>query len=80
MNKFVQRFVSEWLLGLGRLSILTNESLRSLFTLKVTWRDYLYQLYFIGVKSQSVVLVMGGLGLLTAPNLPETQRCRRSGS
>jgi phospholipid/cholesterol/gamma-HCH transport system permease protein len=59
MNKFVQRFVSEWLLGLGRLSILTNESLRSLFTLKVTWRDYLYQLYFIGLKSQSVVLVTG---------------------
>jgi len=31
----------------------------SLFTFKVAWRDLLYQVYFIGVKSQSVVLITG---------------------
>src|SRR6202012_3626087 len=36
-----------------------KESIQSLFTLRVTIRDFLYQLYFIGVKSQSVVLVTG---------------------
>jgi phospholipid/cholesterol/gamma-HCH transport system permease protein len=30
-----------------------------LFTFKVAWRDLLYQMYFIGVKSQSVVLITG---------------------
>src|SRR5271155_5398156 len=59
MNKYVNRFVSEWLLGLGRITILAKESVQSLFTFRVTWRDYVYQLYFIGLKSQSVVLVTG---------------------
>jgi len=59
MNFFANKFVAEWLEGLGGLAILAKESLNSLFTLKVTWRDFLYQLYFIGVKSQSVVLITG---------------------
>src|ERR1700734_648728 len=59
MNKFVNRFGTEWLQGLGSISLVAKESLQSLFTLRLTWRDYLYQLYFIGVKSQSVVLVTG---------------------
>src|SRR5439155_8256071 len=36
-----------------------KESISSLFTFKVAWRDLLYQIYFIGVKSQSVVLITG---------------------
>jgi phospholipid/cholesterol/gamma-HCH transport system permease protein len=59
MNIFANRFVAEWLEGLGRLSLLAKEAINSLFTLKVSWRDFIYQLYFIGVKSQSVVLVTG---------------------
>jgi phospholipid/cholesterol/gamma-HCH transport system permease protein len=31
----------------------------SLFKFRVTWREMLYQLYFIGVKSQAVVLITG---------------------
>src|SRR6187399_3407272 len=27
--------------------------------MKVAWRDFLYQVYFVGVKSQSVVLITG---------------------
>src|SRR5882724_8693577 len=59
MNFFTNRFVAEWLEGLGGLALLAKESLNSLFTLKVTWRDFIYQLYFIGVKSQSVVVITG---------------------
>ena len=36
-----------------------RDAITSLFTLKVSWRDLLYQVYFIGVKSQSVVLITG---------------------
>jgi phospholipid/cholesterol/gamma-HCH transport system permease protein len=49
----------EWVEGLGRLTLLARESVASLFTFKVAWRDLLYQIYFVGVKSQSVVLVTG---------------------
>jgi phospholipid/cholesterol/gamma-HCH transport system permease protein len=53
------KWFAEWLEGLGRLTLLTQESIVSLFTLKVAWRDLLYQIYFVGVKSQSVVLITG---------------------
>ncbi len=59
MNGFATRFVTEWLEGLGRLTLLAKEALTSLFTLKTSSRTVLYQLYFIGVKSQSVVVVTG---------------------
>jgi phospholipid/cholesterol/gamma-HCH transport system permease protein len=54
-----QKFASDWLVGLGRISLLTRDTIASLFTFRVTWQDFLYQLYFIGVKSQAVVLVTG---------------------
>jgi phospholipid/cholesterol/gamma-HCH transport system permease protein len=53
------RWVSEWLEGLGRLTLLAKDAIGSLFTFKVAWRDLLYQVYFVGVKSQSVVLITG---------------------
>lgn len=53
------QWISDWLEGLGRLTLLAKEALTSLLTLNVTWRDFLYQLYFTGVKSQSVVLITG---------------------
>src|SRR5579864_9233183 len=56
---FWDTWISEWLEGLGRLTLLVKDAVASLFTLNVTWRDLLYQVYFIGVKSQSVVLITG---------------------
>lgn len=59
MTAFAQKFISGWLSGLGRFGLLVGESLASLFTFKVRARDLVYQLYYIGVKSQTVVLVTG---------------------
>lgn len=51
--------ISKALEGLGRLTLLAKDAIGSLFSLKVAWRDLLYQIYFVGVKSQSVVLITG---------------------
>src|SRR6266436_2279196 len=59
MNFWGNKWMAEWLDGLGRLAILGKETFASLFTLKPAWRDLLYQVYFTGVKSQSVVLITG---------------------
>src|SRR5256714_12698224 len=56
---FGKRWVVEWIEGLGRLTLLVRETLASLLRLKLAWSDLLYQIYFIGVKSQSVVLITG---------------------
>src|SRR5436190_13681794 len=58
-NKWVRAWVEEWVEGMGRIALLAKEAIWSLFTLKVSWRDLLYQIYFVGVKSQSVVLITG---------------------
>jgi phospholipid/cholesterol/gamma-HCH transport system permease protein len=39
--------------------LLAREAAASLFTFKVAWRDLLYQIFFVGVKSQTVVLITG---------------------
>src|SRR5215213_1780283 len=54
-----KKWLLGWLEGLGRLTLLAREAFSSLFTFKVAWRDLLYQIYFVGVKSQSVVLITG---------------------
>jgi len=59
MKPFSKIWVLDWLEGLGRISLLAREIATSLFKRSVAWRDFLYQLYFVGVKSQSVVLVTG---------------------
>src|SRR5689334_22856757 len=59
MNGYARKFVEDWLRGLGSITLLAKEALGSLLTLKPTWSDFIYQLYFIGVKSQSVVAVTG---------------------
>src|SRR5690242_13064948 len=56
---FWAKWISDWLEGLGGLTLLAKDTLSSLVTLKVAWRDLLYQIYFVGVKSQSVVLITG---------------------
>jgi phospholipid/cholesterol/gamma-HCH transport system permease protein len=59
MSSWGKKWIAEWLEGLGRITLLAKESVASLFTAKVAWRDLLYQIYFVGVKSQSVVLITG---------------------
>ena len=49
----------DWVRGLGELALLAREILRAALTGKVSARDLIYQFYFIGVKSQSVVFVTG---------------------
>src|SRR5437764_12002424 len=57
MNGF-NRYLG-WLEGLGRIAMFGAEAARSLLSQGTGWRGLSYQLYFIGVKSQSVVLVTG---------------------
>ena len=52
-------WMAEPLEGLGQMAILTKDVAVSLFTARPSWRDLLYQIYFIGIKSQSVVLITG---------------------
>ena len=53
-----KRFIAS-IAGLGRFTLLAKDTVASLVTFKVAWRDLLYQIYFIGVKSQLVVLITG---------------------
>ncbi len=59
MNFFINKRVHYVLTEFGQIAILAKDILLSIFTFKVTWRDLLYQIYFIGVKSQSVVIITG---------------------
>src|SRR2546430_8619952 len=59
MNGFASNRVLGWLEGLGRIGLFAVDAAQSLFSRRVDWRGLSYQLYFIGVKSQSVVLVTG---------------------
>ncbi len=59
MNRSAYQWIVEGLQGLGRFTLLAREAVGSLLQFKVAWRDLLYQMYFIGVKSQSVVLITG---------------------
>src|SRR5436305_4744301 len=52
-------WVKEWLEGLGQLSLLAREVVLSLFSRRLDWRQLIYQIHFIGAKSQSVVFVTG---------------------
>ena len=59
MKLLADTWIAEWLQGLGRITLLARDSISSLLRLKVSWKDLAYQIYFIGVRSQSVVLVTG---------------------
>jgi phospholipid/cholesterol/gamma-HCH transport system permease protein len=48
------------LLTLGQISLLFWETVQAFFKKKLSFGDFVYQLYFIGIKSQSVVLITGG--------------------
>ena len=45
--------------GLGQICFLARDAVASLLKWKITWNELIYQLYFIGVKSQAVVLITG---------------------
>ncbi|HVU28449.1 MAG TPA: ABC transporter permease [Verrucomicrobiae bacterium] len=60
MSFQAKKRVTHALTELGQIALLIKEATASLFTFKIAWRDLLYQIYFIGIKSQSVVLVTGG--------------------
>jgi phospholipid/cholesterol/gamma-HCH transport system permease protein len=55
---FVRRF-NDGLLTLGRMAMLLSEAFQALVKGKLSFNDWLYQFYLIGVKSQSVVLITG---------------------
>jgi phospholipid/cholesterol/gamma-HCH transport system permease protein len=59
MIRSANSWVREQLEGLGQYALLCLEALRSILTQKQARQGLLYQLYFIGVKSQSVVLITG---------------------
>ena len=48
-----------WLQGMGQLTLFGRDVVFSLFSHRLCGRDLIYQLYFLGVKSQTVVLVTG---------------------
>jgi phospholipid/cholesterol/gamma-HCH transport system permease protein len=54
----VRRF-NDSLLTLGDMAILLYEAMGALFRRRLSFGDLIYQLYHIGVKSQSVVLITG---------------------
>ncbi len=59
MNPLANKRVQDTLNGLGQITLLARDAFASLLRLRVTWRDVLFQIYFIGVKSQAVVLITG---------------------
>ncbi|MCX8090041.1 MAG: ABC transporter permease [Verrucomicrobiae bacterium] len=59
MTAITQERIQAALRGLGRFALLGREAFASLITFKLAWRDCLYQMYFIGVKSQSVISITG---------------------
>ena len=59
MDRIVENWLRRPLTGLGELAFFGRDILRSLLLGKCGWKDLVYQIYFIGVKSQSVVLITG---------------------
>ena len=59
MSALSVKGVRQGLEGLGELALLAREVVRALFTGQMSARDLREQLYFIGVKSQSVVFITG---------------------
>jgi phospholipid/cholesterol/gamma-HCH transport system permease protein len=59
MVELTRSWIKGWVVGLGQISLLAAEIFRSIFREKIEWRNLVYQIYFIGVKSQSVVLITG---------------------
>jgi phospholipid/cholesterol/gamma-HCH transport system permease protein len=59
MNDFLDKWLLNWLRGLGQVTILLREILHAFVKSRIEWRRVIEQIHFIGVKSQSVVLITG---------------------
>src|ERR1700722_722021 len=59
MTNSAKQFARDWFSGLGRGTLLCRDIFSSIFKVKPVWHDVVYQMYFIGVKSQSVVTITG---------------------
>jgi len=59
MQGLAKKWINDWIEGLGRIVLLGYETLASVAKKRWEGQSLLDQLYFIGVKSQSVVLVTG---------------------
>lgn len=59
MNAAPGNWFQEWIGGLGRLSFLAQEATIAAFRARASWREVVRQIYFMGVKSQSVVVITG---------------------
>jgi phospholipid/cholesterol/gamma-HCH transport system permease protein len=59
MTNSAKQFAREWFSGLGRGTVLCRDVFYSVFHVKPVGRDVVYQMYFIGVKSLSVVTITG---------------------
>jgi phospholipid/cholesterol/gamma-HCH transport system permease protein len=59
MNGLSNKVLSDGLAGLGRLALLAREVVVAILSGKTCWQDLLYQFYFVGVRSQPVVLITG---------------------
>ncbi len=59
MNRLARHFVADLLEFAGGAALLAKETVLSLFVSRVSWAEVARQLYAIGVKSQSVVLITG---------------------
>ena len=55
----IAKRINDSLQTLGNLALLFSETSGAFFRRKLKWGDLLYQLYHIGIKSQSVVLITG---------------------
>jgi phospholipid/cholesterol/gamma-HCH transport system permease protein len=59
MNPLANKLVQDTLAGLGQITLLARDTVAALLRLRMKWHDVVFQMYFIGVKSQLVVLVTG---------------------
>ncbi len=59
MVETLRQRINDALTGLGNFGLLAIEALRSLRYRRPSWLDFMRQLHFVGVKSQSVVLTTG---------------------
>ena len=59
MKLATKAWLNDWLEGLGRIAQLLLEILQSVVSRRPEGRHFIHQLYFVGVKSQSVVLITG---------------------
>ena len=57
--QLASNWVLDWLAGMGRLALFVKEVFVATFAHRTSGRLLLDQVYFIGVKSQSVVLITG---------------------